>query len=82
VEFSTHVALQAAISAGPIDIGDNYKIIVEERRKSGKTSEGKPGKQTIMDRKIGAKPDDNRTAAPKKTGRIATSSGLHKPRTD
>ena len=81
VEFSTHAALQAAISAGPIDIGDNYKIVVEERRKSAKT-EAKIGKQSIVDRKVGPKPDDGRTTAAKKMGRAGTGSGGYKPRTD
>jgi hypothetical protein len=80
VEFSTHAALQAAISAGPIDIGDNYKIVVEERRKSAKT-DAKAGKQLTMDRKVGPKPDEPRTGA-KKLGRVGTGSGGHKPRTD
>lgn len=81
VEFSTHAALQSAISAGPIDIGDNYKIIVEERRKSTKT-DAKTGKQLIVDRKVGPKADEGRTTTGKKLGRVGTGSGGHKPRTD
>ena len=81
VEFSTHAALQAAISAGPIpiDIGDNYKIVVEERRKSAKT-DAKAGKQLVVDRKVGTKPDEGRSTAPKKLGRVGTGSGGNKPR--
>ena len=79
VEFSTHAALQVAISAGPIDIGDNYKIIVEERRKSAKT-EPKAGKQLVVDRKVGTKSDEGRSTAPKKLGRVGTGSGGNKPR--
>jgi hypothetical protein len=80
VEFNTHAALQAAIAAGPIDIGDNYKIVVEERRKSGKTADAKAPKQLIVDRRVATKPDGG--AAPKKVGRVASGLGPHKPRTD
>jgi hypothetical protein len=53
---------------------------VEERRKSAKT-DAKAGKQLIVDRKVGPKPDEGRTA-PKKLGRVGTGSGGHKPRMD
>ena len=81
MEFSSRAALYSAIAAGPIDIGDNYKIVVEERRKSAKT-EAKAAKQLNADRKIGGKSDEGRTATSKKVGRVVTGTGPHKPRTD
>ena len=53
MEFSTHAGLHAAIAAGPIDLGDNVKVTVEERRKSTKAADGKTGnlKQWMGDRR-------------------------------
>lgn len=82
MEFNTQAALQAAIAAGPIDIGDNYKIVVEERRKSGKVVEPKTSKQLTVDRRIGVKQDEGRAAVLKKAGRTGSGSGPHKARTD
>jgi hypothetical protein len=81
VEFNTQAALQAAIAAGPIDIGDNYKIVVEERRKSSKTADAKT-KQLNVDRRMGTKPDEGRMAAPKKPSRTGGGSASHKTRTE
>jgi len=80
VEFSTHASLQAAIAAGPIDIGDNFKIVVEERRKTGKNAERHP-KQMTGDRKTG-KSEEVRAPAPKKGGRGTSGSAAQKPRAD
>lgn len=83
MEFSTHSALQAAIAASPLDLGENIKIIVEERRKSGKSAEGKPGRHLITDRRAGNKNEEGRALTPKKAGRSVTGSlGSHKARTD
>jgi hypothetical protein len=82
VEFNTQAALQAAIAAGPIDIGDNYKIVVEERRKSSKTADAKTNKQLNVDRRMGTKPDEGRVAAPKKPSRTGVGSASHKTRTE
>lgn len=82
MEFNTQTALQAAIAAGPIDIGDNYKIVVEERRKSSKTADAKTNKQLNTDRRMGTKPDEGRIAVPKKPGRTGGGSGHHKTRTE
>ena len=76
MEFVTHAALQAAITSSPIDIGDNFKIVVEERRKSSKNPEGKSGKQ-LVDRRTGGKSD---ALGSKKTSRAA--SGPQKSRVD
>jgi hypothetical protein len=81
VEFATHSALQAAIAASPIELVDNIKIVVEERRKSSKAAEARTGKQLIMDRRLGTKPEDSRPGPPKKAGR-AHGPGSHKQRTE
>jgi hypothetical protein len=84
VEFATQASLQAAMAASPIDLADNIKIVVEERRKSGKTGDGKTGKQLTADRRAGTKSDEGRGVAAKKLGRSASGSGSgsQKPRTD
>jgi hypothetical protein len=80
VEFSTHAALHAAIAAGPIDLGDNVKITVEERRKSTKAADGKTGKQSMGDRRASTRTEsDSRGPFPKKMNRGATGP---KPRTE
>ena len=82
MEFSTHAALHAAIAAGPIDLGDNVKITVEERRKSTKAADGKTGKQSMGDRRTSTRTEDSRGPFPKKMNRGATGPGPIKPRTE
>jgi hypothetical protein len=81
VEFTTSVALQAAIAAGPIDIGD-AKITVEERRKSGKFGDGSRTGKLTGDGRIRNKSEDGRGASSKKGGRGIAGSGVSKPRAD
>ena len=81
MEFGTHASLQAAISAGPIDVGDNVKIVVEERRKTGKNTD-RNSKQLTGDRRATSKSDESRAPAPKKGGRGASGSAVQKPRAD
>jgi hypothetical protein len=78
VEFVTQSALQAAIAAGPIDVGENVKVVVEERRKSGKPA----AKQSIPDRKTNPKFDEARSAGSKRPPRTAVGTGSQKPRID
>lgn len=81
MEFATSSSLQAAIAAGPIDLGD-LRITVEERRKSGKMADGRTGKPMATDGRIRIKSEDIRNAVPKKAGRSAAGSGVSKPRVD
>ena len=82
MEFSTHAALHAAIAAGPIDLGDNIKITVEERRKSAKNPDGKTGKQSMSDRRTSTRTEDSRGPFPKKVNRGAAGPGPTKTRTE
>jgi len=81
VEFGTHASLQAAIAAGPIDIGDNVKIVVEERRKTGKNTD-RGSKQLTGDRRAASKTEEGRALAAKKGGRGASGSTSQKQRVD
>jgi len=76
VEFASSSALQSAINASPIDLGD-VKIIVEERRKSGK-SDTRSGKQINVDRRATSKSEDGRIVGPKRPNR--TGPGQMKPK--
>jgi hypothetical protein len=81
VEFAASSSLQAAIAAGPIDLGD-VRITVEERRKSGKMADGRTGKPMTAEGRTRNKSEDIRTAIPKKAGRGAAGSGVSKSRVD
>ena len=81
MEFSTHASLQAAISAGPIDIGDNIKIVVEERRKTGKSVD-KNAKPGSGERRATSKSEEGRPTGPKKSGRAASGAAAQKSRAE
>jgi hypothetical protein len=69
--------LQAAIEKSPIELAENVRIIVEERKKSAKT-EAKMAKQFILDRRLGNKTEEGRNVPSQKKTTRTGPGGPHK----